>query len=64
MRILVTGGTGFVGPKIVHALRARNLDVRALARRPESQGRLIATISRVTAVVLTILAPLVYLRNL
>ena len=22
MKILVTGGTGFVGPKIVHALRA------------------------------------------
>ena len=40
MRILVTGGTGFVGPKIVHALRARNLDVRVLARRPESQERL------------------------
>jgi uncharacterized protein YbjT (DUF2867 family) len=40
VRILVTGGTGFVGPKIVHALRARNLDVRALARRPESQERL------------------------
>jgi uncharacterized protein YbjT (DUF2867 family) len=30
MRILVTGGTGFVGPKIVHALRARGHDVRAL----------------------------------
>ena len=40
MRILVVGGTGFVGPKIVHALRARNLDVRVLARRPESQDRL------------------------
>ena len=40
MRVLVTGGTGFVGPKIIHALRARNLDVRVLARRPESQGRL------------------------
>jgi NADH dehydrogenase len=40
MRILVVGGTGFVGPKIVHALRARDLDVRALARRPESQERL------------------------
>jgi uncharacterized protein YbjT (DUF2867 family) len=30
--ILVTGGTGFVGPKIVHALRARELPVRALVR--------------------------------
>lgn len=32
MKILVTGGYGFVGPKIVHALRARNHDVRALVR--------------------------------
>jgi uncharacterized protein YbjT (DUF2867 family) len=30
--ILVTGGTGFVGPKIVHALRARDLPVRCLVR--------------------------------
>jgi len=40
MRVLVTGGTGFVGPKIVHALRARDLDVRVLARRPEAEERL------------------------
>ena len=40
MRILVTGGTGFVGPKIVHALRAERHDVRALARRPERASRL------------------------
>lgn len=32
MKVLVTGGTGFVGPKIVHALRAREHDVRALVR--------------------------------
>jgi uncharacterized protein YbjT (DUF2867 family) len=30
--ILVTGGTGFVGPKIVHALRAEERPVRALVR--------------------------------
>ncbi len=30
--ILVTGGTGFVGPKVVHALRARDLPVRCLVR--------------------------------
>ena len=30
--ILVTGGTGFIGPKVVHALRARDLPVRALVR--------------------------------
>ncbi|HXV56392.1 MAG TPA: NAD(P)H-binding protein [Gaiellaceae bacterium] len=33
--ILVTGGTGFVGTKVVHALRAEERDVRVLARRPE-----------------------------
>jgi NADH dehydrogenase len=30
--ILVTGGTGFVGPKVVHALRAESRDVRCLVR--------------------------------
>jgi uncharacterized protein YbjT (DUF2867 family) len=40
VRILVTGATGFVGPKIVHALRAQNRDVRALVRRPERATRL------------------------
>jgi uncharacterized protein YbjT (DUF2867 family) len=32
--ILVTGATGFVGPKVVHALRAEGRDVRALVRDP------------------------------
>jgi len=32
MTVLVTGGTGFVGPHVVHALRARGLPVRALVR--------------------------------
>ena len=40
MRIIVTGGTGFVGPKIVHALRAEGREVRALAHRPERARRL------------------------
>lgn len=35
MKVLLTGGTGFVGPKVAHALRARGHDVRALVRRPE-----------------------------
>ncbi|HEY7198230.1 MAG TPA: NAD(P)H-binding protein [Gaiellaceae bacterium] len=30
--ILVTGGTGFVGPKVVHALRVEDRPVRALVR--------------------------------
>jgi uncharacterized protein YbjT (DUF2867 family) len=40
MNVLVTGGTGFVGPKVIHALRAEERPVRVLARRPEKQARL------------------------
>jgi uncharacterized protein YbjT (DUF2867 family) len=40
MKILVTGGYGFVGPKIVHALRARDHDVRALVRDRGKAGTL------------------------
>jgi NADH dehydrogenase len=36
----VTGGTGFVGPRVVHALRSRDLPVRALARRPAREETL------------------------
>jgi NADH dehydrogenase len=42
MTVLVTGGTGFVGPHVVHALRARELPVRALVRKPERASRLSA----------------------
>ena len=38
MKVFVTGGTGFIGPKIVHRLRARGHDVRALVRE-RSRGR-------------------------
>jgi NADH dehydrogenase len=38
--VLVTGGTGFVGPKVVHALRARELSVRALVRDPRRASKL------------------------
>jgi uncharacterized protein YbjT (DUF2867 family) len=42
--ILVTGGTGFIGPKVVHALRAEDRPVRALVRDPRSSsGRQLAT---------------------
>jgi len=40
VKVLVTGGTGFVGPKVVHALRARSHDVRALVRKPEREKTL------------------------
>ena len=38
--ILVTGATGFVGPKIVHGLRAEGRDVRCLVRKPQRTGTL------------------------
>jgi len=34
MKALVAGGTGFVGTAVVHALRARGVNVRVLARDP------------------------------
>jgi len=40
MTVLVTGATGFVGPHAVHALRARELPVRALVRDPQRASRL------------------------
>jgi NADH dehydrogenase len=40
--ILVTGGTGFVGPKIVHKLRTDGRDVRCLVR-DRSRGREVAS---------------------
>jgi uncharacterized protein YbjT (DUF2867 family) len=36
--ILLTGGTGFVGSKVAHALRARNLSVRCLVRTPSGEA--------------------------
>jgi NADH dehydrogenase len=36
--ILVTGGTGFVGPKIVRTLREREHAVRSLVRRPDDRS--------------------------
>lgn len=42
MTTLVTGGTGFIGPHVIHALRARELPVRALVRSATRAGRLTA----------------------
>ena len=42
MTVLVTGGTGFVGGHVVHALRARDVPVRALVRDRRRAGRLAA----------------------
>jgi uncharacterized protein YbjT (DUF2867 family) len=38
--VLVTGGTGFIGPHVVHALRARDVPVRALVRDRRRASRL------------------------
>ena len=42
MTILVTGGTGFIGPHVVHALRVRETPLRALVRNPARATRLAA----------------------
>ena len=42
MTVLVTGGTGFVGEHVVHALRARDMRVRVLVRDPKRARRLSA----------------------
>jgi uncharacterized protein YbjT (DUF2867 family) len=42
MTVLVTGGTGFIGPHVVHTLRARESPVRALVRDPARATRLAA----------------------
>jgi len=34
VKILITGATGFIGPKVVHALRAQAREVRVLVRQP------------------------------
>jgi NADH dehydrogenase len=40
--VLVTGGTGFIGPHVVHRLRASDTPVRALVRDPVHAGRITA----------------------
>ncbi len=48
MRVLVTGGTGFVGGHLVELLRARGAEVRCLARR----GSFVALLERAGAALL------------
>jgi uncharacterized protein YbjT (DUF2867 family) len=38
VKVLVAGGTGFVGPHVIHAIRAQGHDVRALVRKPGSKS--------------------------
>ena len=38
-RAFVTGGSGFVGSRLIPALRARGVDVRALARSDASAAK-------------------------
>jgi uncharacterized protein YbjT (DUF2867 family) len=40
--VLVTGGTGFIGPHVIHRLRAQDVRVRALVRDPAGDARLAA----------------------
>ena len=40
MTVLVTGATGFIGPYVAHALRAREIATRALVRDPSRAARL------------------------
>jgi NADH dehydrogenase len=42
MTVLVTGGTGFIGPHVAHALRVRELPVRALVRERKRGAKLAA----------------------
>jgi uncharacterized protein YbjT (DUF2867 family) len=42
MTVLVTGGTGFIGPHVVHELRAREVPVRAVVRDPARASKLAA----------------------
>ncbi|MDJ0789759.1 MAG: NAD-dependent epimerase/dehydratase family protein [Myxococcota bacterium] len=42
MRVLVTGGTGFVGSHLTHELLAKGHEVRLLARRPERVDAVLA----------------------
>jgi dihydroflavonol-4-reductase len=53
MRTFVTGGSGFIGSALVRALRERGDDVVALARSPETAGRLRALGCQTVAAALT-----------
>jgi uncharacterized protein YbjT (DUF2867 family) len=48
VNVLVTGGTGFVGPKVVDAIRRRGHDVRALVRRGDAPEGVEAAVGDMT----------------
>jgi uncharacterized protein YbjT (DUF2867 family) len=48
-RVLVTGGTGYVGSRLIAALESRGVPVRALARRPEALRTRVAPHTEVVA---------------
>jgi uncharacterized protein YbjT (DUF2867 family) len=39
VKVLLVGGTGFIGSRVAHALRAEDRDVRVLVRRPDRAAR-------------------------
>jgi uncharacterized protein YbjT (DUF2867 family) len=45
-RMLVTGATGAVGPRVVEALLAADYTVRVLVRKPPSAGLLPPTVEQ------------------
>jgi nucleoside-diphosphate-sugar epimerase len=48
MKVFLTGGTGFIGQPLAHALLARGWNVVALVRQPDSpQARTFPIMSRV-----------------
>lgn len=50
MRILLTGGSGFVGSHVARVLLARGADVAVILRHPDSAHRLADVVERLTVI--------------